>query len=330
MHFDDVDDTTRRLVIRCATVDWLRDEEASKELEGERTAPFPPAPDVLSSEAEIGVPLEPTTSQPISPTSTIESSPETLSPTGTDDLTQAQVLNQAQRLGMHLEPASTSSLSVQEVAAQHEKPGVITPSRNKTQLVPATDRPSSPNKPKIKPLPPNPRRWRGRRTPADENDKILEEPETGAETGPSASPSPATPSMPVIPHDRRNSTSTSGLAPPVPAHGRRSVSNPPPAVPPPRRSTLPVIQPHLSSHSTPLTSPSRLQIQQATSNNQNHKHGQKPEPPKTRRSGRGRHSQTDSPTPIQDGHIEGSAQSEKHHDGLTVSVEEAVQNVSLS
>ncbi|KAF7588306.1 hypothetical protein BBP40_005905 [Aspergillus hancockii] len=339
MHFDDVDDTTRRLVIRCATVDWLRDEEplaeATKDPEDQSNAPFPPAPDDLPSDAEIGAPLEPTTSQPISPTSTIESSPEALSPTGTDDIYKAEILNQAQRLGMHLEPASSSSLSVQEVAAQHEKPGVITPSRSKTQpatATMATDRPSSPNKPKIKPLPPKSRRWRGRRTPADENDKILEEPEAGTGTGTSASPSPVTPSTPVISHDRRNSTSTSGLAPPpVPAHGRRSISNPPPAVPPPRRSTLPVVQPHhLSSHCTPLTSPSRLQIQQSNPNNQPHKHGQKPEPPKTRRSGRGRHSQADSPTPSQDGHTETPPQPEKHHDGLTVSVEEAVQTVSLS
>ncbi|GAB1200930.1 hypothetical protein APSETT444_010311 [Aspergillus pseudonomiae] len=63
-------------------------------------------------------------------------------------------------------------------------------------------------------------------------------------------------------------------------------------------------------------------------------HGQKPEPPKTRRSGRRRPSQTESPTPSQDGHDGHAAlaevPNEKHHENMTVSVEEAVQNVSLS
>ncbi|KAE8136751.1 hypothetical protein BDV38DRAFT_249077 [Aspergillus pseudotamarii] len=336
MHFDEVDETTRRLVVRCATVDWLRDEEPDAQVPKnpeETITSCPTIPDGSHSEAGIGTPLEPTISQPISPTSTVESSPVSLSPTYLDESPKTEVLNQAQRLGMHLEPASSSSLSVQEVAAQHEKPGVLTPSRNKTQTA-TTDRPSSPNKPKVKPLPPKSRRWRGRRTTGDENDKIPEEPGIG--TGASPSPSPVTPSTPSIPQgpsDRRNSTSTSGLVPPIPAHSRRSASNPPPAVPPPRRSTLPVVHPHhVSSHCTPVTSPSRLQIQQSSSSAQ--KHGQKPEPPKTRRSGRRRPSQTDSPTLSQDGHDGHAAlpevPSEKRHDNMTVSVEEAVQNVSLS
>ncbi|KAE8356891.1 hypothetical protein BDV28DRAFT_126365 [Aspergillus coremiiformis] len=332
MHFDDVDETTRRLVIRCATVEWLRDAEpssqGSNEPEGGNTKSFLSVSNGPLPEAEVGVPLEPAPSLPISPTSTVESSPETLSPTQLDEPSKTGVLSQAQRLGMHLEPASSSSLSVQEVAAQHEKPGVKTPSRNKTQIAIAlaTDRPSSPNKPKIKPLPPNPRRWRGRRTTGDENDKILEEPGTGTSASPS-SITPSTPPIPESPTDRRNSTSTSGLVPPLPVHGRRSASNPPPAVPPPRRSTLPVVQSHnLSSHCTPVTSPSRLQIQANTTTN---KPIQKPEPPKTRRSGRGRQSQTDSPTPSQDGHDGHSAPTEAPNEKQPVSVEEAVQNVSL-
>ncbi|KAE8379632.1 hypothetical protein BDV26DRAFT_291090 [Aspergillus bertholletiae] len=335
-HFDEVDETTRRLVIRCATVDWLLDEgpdaQVSKESEEETTISCPTIPDGSHSEVDISTPLDSTRSQPISPTSTVESSPVTLSPVNLDESPGTEPLNEAQRLGMRLEPASSSSLSVQEVAAQHEKPGVLTPSRNKAQTA-ATDRPSSPNKPKIKPLPPKSRRWRGRRTTGDENDKIPEEVVTGTGTGTSASPAPATPITPQDPSDRRNSTSTSGLVPPLPTNGRRSVSNPPPAVPPPRRSTLPVIHPHhVSSHCTPVTSPSRLQIRQDSNFSQ--KHSQKPEPPKTRRSGRRRPSQTDSPTLSQDGHDGHAALPEvpngKHHDGSAVSVEEAVQNVSLS
>ncbi|KAE8147536.1 hypothetical protein BDV25DRAFT_160214 [Aspergillus avenaceus] len=326
MHFDDVDETTKRLVIRCATVDWLRDEESGvdmpKETEGDKTAEANGAqPDV-----EIGAPFEPTVSQATSPTSTVGSSPE--SPSSPTRQSNAEVLSHAQRLGMQLEPASSSSLSVQEVASQHEKPGVITPSRNLTQTTTVPDCPTSPSKAKIKPLPPKSRRWRGRGSVNDENsDKIPEE----AGTSPSPITPSATPQTPQTSAERRNSTSTSGLAPPVPAHSRRSASNPPPAVPPPRRSTHPAIQPHhLSSHCTPVTSPSRLQ--QIPQQCPIPKHGQKPEPPKTRRSGRGRQMQTPEKSHAEEKHIdlpETVPEKQQHDNPAIVSVEEAVQNVSL-
>ncbi|PYH87344.1 hypothetical protein BO71DRAFT_489646 [Aspergillus ellipticus CBS 707.79] len=383
MHFDEVDDTTRRLVLRCATVEWLREQQPAKQAQDE--APMPPlsTSDGGPLDAEYGIPLE--SFRTLSPTSTVDSTPESLSPTRVDGsgsfpkLEADRKLSQAQRLGMHLEPASSSSLSVQEVASQHEKPGVMTPSRNDVRA--GADSPTSPSKitgkPKIKPLPPKTRRWRGRRATEDEEhlaptDRIPEDTE-------SQHTSPLAPSTGThTPVDRRNSTSTSGLVPPglvpppIPAHSRRSASNPPPAVPPPRRSTVPHFHAThqalpVTSHCTPLTSPSRpIQQQQ-----QHHhsistpgtsstapplstspvalpsKHGQKPEPPKTRRRGRTRNATmepSNQQPPIPDLPVERlehpshhpqpeqsnpTTNSEASKPNATISVEEAVQNMSL-
>ncbi|KAL5361335.1 hypothetical protein BJX96DRAFT_151762 [Aspergillus floccosus] len=315
VHFDDVDETTRRLVLRCTTVDWMRDppEEQSPDVDTATTTPLD-------------------TSQTLSSSSTDGSSPETTSPTRPDEhhpkLDTHRRLSQAQRLGMHLERASTSSLSVQEVAAQHEKPGVITPSRTDT----VHDRPTSPTKPKpkIKPLPPKTRRWRGRRTNPDDELTPTETPVSASALGSPVIAPVSTPDSVLQQHeqhvDRRNSTTTSGLAPPpVPAHARRSASNPPPAVPPPRRSTHSAVQPHhISSHCTPVSSPSRAHASQQTPPPPG-KPSQPPEPPRTRRAGRGRHVQSES----DDKSAETSVGPGEKLDGATVSVEEAVQNVSL-
>jgi hypothetical protein len=316
VHFDDVDETTRRLVLRCTTVDWMRDppEEQSPDVDTATTTPLD-------------------TSQTLSSPSTDGSSPETTSPTRLDEhhpkLDAHRNLSQAQRLGMHLERTSTSSLSsVQEVATQHEKPGVITPSRTNTDHL----RPTSPTKPKpkIKPLPPKTRRWRGRRTHPDDEITPTETPVSASALGSPVIAPVSTPDSVLQQHqqhvDRRNSTTTSGLAPPpVPAHARRSASNPPPAVPPPRRSTHPAVQPHhISSHCTPVSSPSRAHPPQQGSPASG-KPSQPPEPPRTRRAGRGRHVQSDSG----DKSAETSVGPGEKLDGATVSVEEAVQNVSL-
>ncbi|OJJ02545.1 hypothetical protein ASPVEDRAFT_42039 [Aspergillus versicolor CBS 583.65] len=318
-HFGEVDETTRRLVLRCATVDWLRDEEEPykpgnvPQREDSLTSSLPTIDSALVSDVEMGTSLE--SLQSIESASTRGSSLEDLSfprADGRDSPASASGTprkhSQVARLGMHLDPASTSSLSVHEVASQREKPGIITPSRHDGHQ---PERQSSPTKQKVKPLPPKTRRWRGRRATVDEGTtspvataSIAEEGSTI--TGPN-SPSllSATPvittSEPVISDpERRNSSavpnpSPSHIPPAPPAHHhpltRRSASNPPPAVPPPRRSG---IQNNLSSssHCTPLTSPSRLATPQGTQA-QTHKQAQKPEPPKTRRSGR-KHTQTDS------------------------------------
>ncbi|KAL3446606.1 hypothetical protein BJX65DRAFT_111632 [Aspergillus insuetus] len=372
-HFDEVDETTKRLVLRCASVEWLRDDAGPDRLlsfpqrEESLTSSIPTIDSALLSDTDIGTSVE--SSQTMYSTGTRESSSEDLSPT-TADLVESPVSmsatprkhSQIERLGMHFDPASSSSLSVHEIATQREKPGVITPSRHHGR--PLTEAETSPTKHKVKPLPPKTRRWRGRRATGDEEnttpvagESIAEE--DGISTGPdSPSPLPSTPiltSTKVIPEiERRDSAATtSTLLPPAsPAQHhliRRSASNPPPAVPPPRRS---VIHHHLSasSHCTPLTSPSRHPSIQG----QGQKQPQKPEPPRTRRSGR-KHTNTDSSDKSTGSHNSfsslssnnttgtaatilhpdypyetPSAENTKDTDGhTTISVEEAVQNVSL-
>lgn len=327
-HFEDVDETTKRLVMRCATVDWLQ----GAELES-------PSP-----KEDAGEPLEPTqTTSTGSSSSSNGSDRENVSPTGIDGQDKQDPSHHhhhrkpsaIKRLGMHLEPASTSSLSVREVAAQHEKPGVITPSR--TDLPPGTEQ--NKPKPKIKPEPPKTRRWRGRRNtnPVEDSDsnvdKIPEDrplPPSSPATRPiTPIPAPPTPVARTT-RDRRNSanstSSTSSLAPPpIPAHARRSASNPPPAVPPPRRST---------TH--PPAGQGHHQAYNVNSNNDIHEHThtqprQKPEPPKTRRWGRGRVQGQGQQTQEQTATKENNEQepSKPSEPDSTVSVEEAVQKVSI-
>ncbi|GKZ32723.1 hypothetical protein AbraIFM66950_002330 [Aspergillus brasiliensis] len=372
MHFDDVDETTRRLVLRCATVEWLRDPEPEKPVPVEDATPT----DSVPPDTEFGAPLE--YSRTLSPTSTVDSSPENMSPTrldGPESSTSSIAAHHRQRIGMHHEPASSSSLSVQEVASQHVKPGIMTPSRNTDRA--ATDSPTSPSKllgkPKVKPLPPRTRRWRGRRD--DEHhghtDKIPEDAES-QHTSPIIPPATLVGTNSAI--ERANSTAI--IPPPVPSHSRRSASNPPPAVPPPRRSTVPHLHAghggagHLpvpvTSHCTPLSSPSRPAQQPQHHHNVSspststtapsptppittastplsHKHAQKPEPPKSRRRGRTRNGPAElsyKPTLVPDlpaEHLENGQQLQQQHShtdsepksNATVSVEEAVQNVSL-
>lgn len=348
MHFDEVDETTRRLVLRCAAVDWLRDEpephESSRPSQREDSSilSFPSIDSALLSDADIGTSLE--SSQSIGSNSTRESSLEDLSsPPGEDRDRSASAdetprkHNQIERLGMHLTPASSSSLSVDEIASQREKPGVITPSRHDGP-VPRTQ--VSPTKHKVKPLPPKTRRSRGRRATVDETASPISKTSISEERG-NSSPSPFT-TTPIITTsdqfspdiERRDSSSTihsQTHALPVPPvqhqqpppttnkTTRRSASNPPPAVPPPRRSTHHHL--HFSSHCTPVASlsPSRLPSQQGSitptatgtqaqlpnqGQNQSHKQAQKPEPPRTRRSGR-KHTFTDSSDTSLSSHSQG-------------------------
>ncbi|KAL3430844.1 hypothetical protein BDV09DRAFT_177608 [Aspergillus tetrazonus] len=348
MHFDEVDETTRRLVLRCAAVDWLRDEpephKSSRPSQREDSSilSFPSIDGALLSDADIGTSLE--SSQSIGSNSTRESSLEDLSsPPGDDRDCSASAdetprkHNQIERLGMHLTPASSSSLSMDEIASQREKPGVITPSRHdgpgpRTQV--------SPTKHKVKPLPPKTRRSRGRRATVDETASPVSKTSISEEKGNNSSPSPF-PATPIITTsdqfspdiERRDSSSTihsqthvlpvppvQHQQPPTTTNKttRRSASNPPPAVPPPRRSTHHHL--HFSSHCTPVASlsPSRLPSQQgsitptATSiqaqlpngQTQSHKQAQKPEPPRTRRSGR-KHTFTDSSDTSLSSHSQG-------------------------
>lgn len=281
LHFEDVDDTTRRLVSRCATVEWLRNVESpdnTQEPLGQPTTIDAVLDEtVRAAETEtptdLGESLE--VARTLSRTSTIASSPDTASPTRMDSRGSSTAsgherkLSVVQRLGMNLEPATLSSLSVQAVATHREKPGIITPSRKDAARA-ATDA-SVPiiRAPKIKPEPPKSRRWRGRRLAVDDDEQEPHSTGTssdrntipeGVEVSPTTTLAPTTPSSSSQPGLRRNSTTTSNLVPPVSERAQRSASNPPPAVPPPRRSAQHTPSP---SHHRPA-----------------------PPPPKTRRAGR--------------------------------------------
>ncbi|KAJ5206145.1 hypothetical protein N7491_003236 [Penicillium cf. griseofulvum] len=300
LHFEEVDETTRRLVARCATVDWLRDtEEPDAETQDTPTQVTVTSIETVldqtvqqMSPVDIGEPLD--GSHTLSRTSTIASSPDTTSPTRTDSYISSNTPGDrkhslAHRLGMNLEPASSSSLSVQAVAAQHEKPGIITPSRKDgVHAAPLNHETPIIRPPKVKPEPPKSRRWRGRRLAVDEEEQHSAGTSSdgntipeGVEVSPTTVFTPSTPPPQTHTRDRRDSGSGSTLAPPGP-RPRRSVSNPPPALPPPRRSSHTTYSP--SYHRPPIPSPGTG------------RHGQAPLPPKTRRWGRGKpqHGQSDS------------------------------------
>jgi Protein of unknown function (DUF2013) len=113
-HFDAIDDTTKRLVRRCKGVSWLVDVE-------------------LEAAEQTKSQVEETESGPSSPMSPTKPQPPALpAPRKLKkrDSSKGSTLTIGQFLSPHLESARQSSLSVMEMAAQKEKPGVITPSRN--------------------------------------------------------------------------------------------------------------------------------------------------------------------------------------------------------
>ncbi|OKO92622.1 Protein dip1 [Penicillium subrubescens] len=348
IHFEEVDETTRRLVGRCATVDWLREHQ-------DITTPVQEIPTQIVT-ATIDTVLDegiqqdsPIDMDPIDVTrtlshmSTIPDSPGTTSPTRMDSLDSRgsseapesrRKLSAIHRLGMQLEPASASSLSVQAVAAQHEKPGVITPSRNDGRTIDLVGEAPTLRAPKIKPEPPKSRRWRGRRLAVDEDDQHstgtssdrntipegVEISPTSTHTAPT--PTPTTPSSTInatatgTTTDRRNSTTTSHLIPP--GHPRRSASNPPPALPPPRRSTQ--TTPSTSHHRPAPASTGPSPTPSTCTSISINKHGQKPAPPKTRRWGRGKaqaHAHTDS---VESGVSTGSQAKESDSEAVALAV----------
>lgn len=323
LHFEEVDETTRRLVARCATVTWLRD--SGPDMTPTQETPTQTVIATIDTVLDQGVQQSPVEmSEPldiartITRTSTNPESPDTPS-TRMDSMDSrgssvtGRKMSAAQRLGM-LEPASASSLSVQAVATQHEKPGVITPSRSGGRAAAdlAADAPIL-RPTRIKPEPPKARRWRGRRLAVDDEDPHSAGTSSDRNTipeGVEVSPTPANtaatnPSTTRAgPSERRNSTTTSHLVPPVPAHARRSASNPPPAVPPPRRSAQTTPS---SSHHRPIPATTAIQTTITTTSAATNapgpapvpgKHGQKPLPPKTRRWARSKthtqHAPTDS------------------------------------
>ncbi|OAX85265.1 hypothetical protein ACJ72_00353 [Emergomyces africanus] len=298
LHFDDVDETTKRLVLRCSQVDWLADPEESKQ---------PPEPKI-NAEGPIGI------EEASSPITTSSASPEPISPhrlTGRRfSLSSPVSVKQGEELGMNLETARSSEASIVEVAAHKEKPGVTVPSRKD-----ASDSAPAPRPPKQKPQPPKARRWRGRRGQQEEDASTGQKAPDG---GSCAVGQPAARERKRLElYTRRyikdtNShtrASSSGNSRPQARTPQPSTSSQAPALPPPRRSSHSVppqchVGPHhrlrqppppplhhhpnspklnLPSHSpcsshlppSPASPATPLSTGQVTP--------QKPEPPKTRR-----------------------------------------------
>lgn len=262
LHFAEADETTKRLVARCSQVEWLQEpkpvstseslpeggEEEEDEEEGAPDGTGIPTVGIKQSDDGSTILAASPASQDsatVSPTKMNSRSPTTPS---------SFSRHQAERLGMHLEPASASTLSVMEVAAQNEKPGVMTPSRRDTRSSDHSFDAILSVRTKQKPEPPRARRSRGQ----SRGQQAREEDEGGGEKLAVESEQKSAASL----MDRQNSgdnsltSSASTMA--------RSTSRPAPALPPPRRSAHPI--------------PAAVTVDSSTV-----KPSAKPEPPKTRR-----------------------------------------------
>ncbi|ODH39667.1 hypothetical protein ACO22_01811 [Paracoccidioides brasiliensis] len=320
LHFDDVDETTKRLVFRCGQVEWLNDPDESRQRQPQDATD----PSMWGSVDERST-----------PNTSPSASPEPNSPHVLIKRRSSQIISNVhhkrpENVGMNLETARSSSASVVEVAAYKEKPGVKVPSRKD-----ALQRPPAPPPPKHKPEPPKTRRWRGRCGQREEDESTgrsvgsgdfcssgqipMDEKRPAPDRKASGSAPPATtptdstctftdlsPTQSATPE--RTVPTITVPKPPVRHHSSSSI---PPAVPPPRRSSHsvpplcqvdnlsihhrrrqppppPLHHPHGHSRSHHSQSPSPKQprsspasIPGATSNDQTAP--QKPEPPKTRR-----------------------------------------------
>jgi len=119
-YFEDVDATTARLVHRCQKVAWLADAETDK-----------------ASQAESPT-TETTPTSPTSPTQAGDVPPALPAPRKLTkrNSTKSSGLSIAPYLMPQLPSACSSTLSIVELTAHKEKPGIITPSRKDT--VPGT------------------------------------------------------------------------------------------------------------------------------------------------------------------------------------------------
>lgn len=115
-HFAPIDETTVRLVNRCIGVDWLESEKEVK-----KNGKIPPAPPTARKRGKA---------KKLAAAAMKES--EGGSPSRSPKLTPNGQQELAKRvLGMSLDEAKESSVSVAEVAKQKEKPGVLAPSRER-------------------------------------------------------------------------------------------------------------------------------------------------------------------------------------------------------
>lgn len=120
-HFEEVDETTARLVQRCQKVPWLTDVD-------EETITQTESP---TSEDRSSAPTSPTSSIRVGQSPPAVPAPRKLTKRNSS---KGSGLSIAPYLVPQLESARASSWSILEVAAQREKPGVITPSRKDFQI----------------------------------------------------------------------------------------------------------------------------------------------------------------------------------------------------
>ncbi|PGH04394.1 hypothetical protein GX51_03553 [Blastomyces parvus] len=234
LHFDDVDETTKRLVLRCAQVNWLAEDEVSEQK---------PKPESNAMGKYIEEAGSPTTTSSTSPE---PSSPHRLSRRRSSRLVSSPVTKKpAEELGMNLETARSSEASVVEVAVHKEKPGVTVPSRKASSKAPP-----APPPPKQKPLPPKARRWRGRPEQQEEDESARQktaggpQPTAPERKGSGSAPPLASPTHPIRTSADMSATQTAADELPVPTIvvPKARTPNPPssshaPALPPPRRSS---------------------------------------------------------------------------------------------
>ena len=307
-HFNDIDATTKRLVTRCASVEWLMRPATKKKKKG--PSPPPAASDAVAADAaadsnddDVGEALRAT--RTLSITTSATSSTDPGSPTRGEQIPHKSGPNMIKSLGMQLASASASQSSVSEVAALHQNRH----ERDASWEAATTAVAGGSKRSKIKPEPPKSRRLRGRRTTVTVTDYDDNNTNIPTQDSRATAPTPPPPSRssslqndhpvviaPVVidepettvttTRSRRNSSCSSFLAPPIPNHTHRSSSNPP-VVPPPRRSfhlsrnsDQDIHHHHHHHHHDGADKPP------VPSHHHQNKHGPKPEPPMKRRAGR--------------------------------------------
>lgn len=321
LHFNEVDDTTKRLVLRCGQVDWICEgtnwfaKELSEpvSIENSRTNGHANTDSLGSVEA-------PSIGSPISPQTSLD---ENLHGHDTSASPIQHPATASTVLG--LESSRSSSHSIAKVASHREKPGIIVPNKGAAVV-------------KQKPEPPVARRSRARRRDESKEKYEKASPSRGcressesgilkshpAELGDAAenttsASSPvrkleyntacSSPKEPVIQSPDSITSASSYCFPPSPASHKTHNLHPsiPPAVPPPRRSSHSVPPPHpVKSHHHPHA----RQLHSAARpppppphNPHNclpNRPSQKPEPPRTRRWRAQQHHQKHQDT---DGHV---------------------------
>ncbi|KAK2874965.1 hypothetical protein FQN49_001898 [Arthroderma sp. PD_2] len=304
LHFNEVDDTTKRLVLRCGQVGWIS--EGTNWFAKELSQPI--SSDDGKTKGHNGTNSQgsveiPDVGSPISPQISLD---ENLH--GRDTSSSPVRHPSAVSIGLELESARSSSHSIAKVASHKEKPGVTVPNRG-------------PPTAKQKPEPPMARRSRARRrTESKEN-------EEGTHSRRVCRGSSESGLLKSHPIEQENITNTSASSPVRKTDENATCSSPrenvvqspdsiastssynfpssltphktcshhpsaPPALPPPRRSSHSVPPPlHTKPHTHPH--PHNRQQHSATRppppppHNPHHslpsRPAQKPEPPRTRR-----------------------------------------------